>query len=330
MRIALAVVTLIWLACQIGSVSAEPEAYTEPRWLVRPQAELFSLMYPADALVQRVEGRVILDCLTRPAQRVECGIVSETPNTWRFGEAAVAMSRSFRLAPATRAGREVLGTSLRIPIAFRAWAEAPDEELELPAWEAAPNAEDVRAAWGDAARLGGRARGVLSCLVKDDRGLDCQLVRETPENLGVGVAALALASAFAVAEGSAAFVEEHRTARFILPINFGFASQFEPVGVGHEGLGPIDGPPPPQEVIDAIYPAAARAQGVDGTVGLTCTLRSVPPAQCEIENEQPTGWGFGLAAVEAFEQVLSAPDDSPFMLGDQVRFDVQFTARRRP
>jgi hypothetical protein len=172
-----------------------------------------------------------------------------------------------------------------------------------------------------------RARGILSCRVKEDRGLDCELAHET--TAGVGAAALALASAFTVAESSEAFALRYRTQRFLLPINFGFAAQFEPVSTAISGLEPIEWPAPPWEMMQTIYPQEARAQGIEGIVELTCALGARLGTVCEVDSEQPAGWGFGQAAVENFEQALWADEDSPLMAGDRVRFEAIFSVSSR-
>jgi protein TonB len=67
-----------------------------------------------------VTGDVVLDCLVSSAGRLDCDVVSETPSNWGFGEAALAISRDHRMAPATRDGMAVQGRyRMRVPFQVR-------------------------------------------------------------------------------------------------------------------------------------------------------------------------------------------------------------------
>lgn len=310
---------MVWLAAVSPSLAQE-SADTEARWVLRPQAEFFAVFYPPIALMQGVVGRVVLLCRTRAAQRAECTAQDVTPADWGFGEAAVAMSRSFRFAPAVRNGEVVLDTELRVPITFSTM-EAEDQSRAFPVWDEAPPPALIASLWQR--EDGVRARATLSCTVREDRRLNCEPGAENPRGLGAGAAALRAAEAFRVSERSTAFIARHREAPFDLPLNLGFADEYEPVDL-YASRGPTELPPPHPDLARAVYPPEARAGGVGGFATLLCTLRSVVPAECEVEAEQPAGMGFGAAAIELTANQIWADQTSAYIPGDQVRFSVPF------
>lgn len=92
---------------------------TNPTWLERPNGRDFAREYPDRALEREREGRVVLDCVVDAGGRIACSVASEDPTGWGFGPAAIRISRSFRMAPATADGRPTDGGRVRVPITFR-------------------------------------------------------------------------------------------------------------------------------------------------------------------------------------------------------------------
>jgi TonB family protein len=91
-----------------------PPEITNPRWLQRPRD--LGVYYPRRAEARGVTGEVVLDCLVSTIGRLDCDVVSETPRSWGFGEAALAISRDHRMAPATRDGVPVQARyRMRVP-----------------------------------------------------------------------------------------------------------------------------------------------------------------------------------------------------------------------
>jgi protein TonB len=88
-------------------------------WLQRPGARDFDRFYPDRAREREQEGRVTLDCLVSGDGRISCTVISEEPSGWGFGDAAVRISRSFRMAAQTSDGRPTTGGRIRVPITFR-------------------------------------------------------------------------------------------------------------------------------------------------------------------------------------------------------------------
>jgi protein TonB len=57
--------------------------------------------------------------LVSPDGRISCSVINEDPSGWGFGEAAMRISRSFRMAAQTADGRPTNGGRIRVPISFR-------------------------------------------------------------------------------------------------------------------------------------------------------------------------------------------------------------------
>ena len=90
-----------------------------PDWLRRPSAAEVARYYPERAQRMGVEGRVTIACTVDAKGGLQaCQVVSESPQDQDFGEAALRMSRLFRMRPMTKDGVPVSGASLRIPIRF--------------------------------------------------------------------------------------------------------------------------------------------------------------------------------------------------------------------
>lgn len=88
-------------------------------WLERPGARDFDRYYPPRAMEREQEGRVMLDCLVSADGRIACSVASEDPSGWGFGEAAIRISHSFRMAAQTSSGQPTSGGRIRVPISFR-------------------------------------------------------------------------------------------------------------------------------------------------------------------------------------------------------------------
>ena len=98
----------------VATPSYGPREITNPRWLQRPRN--LGAYYPRRAEDRGVTGEVVLDCLVSTIGRLDCGVVSETPRNWGFGQAALAISRYHGMAPATEDGIAVLGRyRMRVP-----------------------------------------------------------------------------------------------------------------------------------------------------------------------------------------------------------------------
>ncbi|MEQ1817321.1 MAG: TonB family protein [Terricaulis sp.] len=95
-----------------------PARITNPRWLRQPR-DLESY-YPTRALARDIPGQVVLDCMVDVEGRLNCAVLSETPANWGFGQAALRISRDYRMVPARRDGVAVEGRyRMRVPFEVR-------------------------------------------------------------------------------------------------------------------------------------------------------------------------------------------------------------------
>jgi periplasmic protein TonB len=95
-----------------------PSVITNPQWVERPSGRDFARYYPPRALEREQEGMVRLSCLVAADGRISCTVTSEEPPGWGFGDAALRISRHFRMAPATRDGVPTSGGRVNVPIRF--------------------------------------------------------------------------------------------------------------------------------------------------------------------------------------------------------------------
>jgi protein TonB len=66
-----------------------------------------------------VEGAATVGCVVQPdGALTDCQVISETPQGYGFGAAAVKAAARFRMRPATRDGEPVVGR-VTIPLKWR-------------------------------------------------------------------------------------------------------------------------------------------------------------------------------------------------------------------
>lgn len=97
-----------------------PRLIANPDWARRPSDEDIAQYYPDRALRTETNGRAILSrTVTAWGTLADCEAVSETPQNYGFGEAALKLSRIFRMKLRTFDGEPVEGGAVRVPIEFK-------------------------------------------------------------------------------------------------------------------------------------------------------------------------------------------------------------------
>ena len=121
-RLGLAVVSSLAALCAgaAWATAATRTTIGDPDWVERPTPADVVEFYPAKAVAEKVEGRVVIACQVTSAGRLEgCAVVMEDPAAYGFGEAALKMAERFQMTTRSRSGVPTAGADVRIPILFR-------------------------------------------------------------------------------------------------------------------------------------------------------------------------------------------------------------------
>lgn len=97
-----------------------PGKIENPKWVQMPTAGQMERYYPRRALEREISGSATIRCRVATNGSVDaCAVLSETPAGQGFGEAALKLSRFFRMSPKTVDGAPVEGAAVDIGLAFR-------------------------------------------------------------------------------------------------------------------------------------------------------------------------------------------------------------------
>ena len=96
-----------------------PVMIKSPDWVSKPTAAQLGRVYPDRAAVEGISGAATLLCgVAANGGMVGCTVIDESPKGWRFGHAALASARYFKMSPRTVDGQVVEGAKVRIPMVF--------------------------------------------------------------------------------------------------------------------------------------------------------------------------------------------------------------------
>jgi len=96
-----------------------PLMIKNPDWVSKPTAAQLGRVYPDRAAAKEMSGAATLLCgVATDGSMAGCAVIDESPKGWRFGEAALAAARYFKMSPRTVDGQVVEGAKVRIPIVF--------------------------------------------------------------------------------------------------------------------------------------------------------------------------------------------------------------------
>jgi protein TonB len=91
----------------------------KPPWAEdSPTAADIRKVYPAGAMEAGIASRVVLRCSILETRSLACAVDSEDQPGYGFGEAALTVSRMFRLKPAEPGSPTAVGRQVRLPIRF--------------------------------------------------------------------------------------------------------------------------------------------------------------------------------------------------------------------
>jgi protein TonB len=96
-----------------------PPVITSPRWASQPSAAQMSRAFPDRALTDGTSGSASLLCTVSAAGTLSgCSVTSETPSNRRFGNAAMSLTRYFRMQPGAVNGQAIDGAQVSFTVRF--------------------------------------------------------------------------------------------------------------------------------------------------------------------------------------------------------------------
>ena len=293
--------------------AAEAPGFVPPEWVAKPSWEDLQAVWPRDALKDGIDGRVVLSCTVTTLGLLEaCTVREETPPGEGYAAAALLLTPSFVLKPATQNGKPVQ-TTIGVPVSFETYGATRASDLQSapmvtePVWEKAPSFAEMAAAWPSGAdtefghvsmRCGFTREGLLR---------DCHVLTETPRLKGFGRAAKKAVAPLFKLRVTPELAPQVARASVNLAVRFTNPS-IRPDGprtiVRPKWITRLD----PEKVVE-VFPDAAAKAGVKAGRGVANCLvaRDGRLTDCQPEPASPEGLGFSEAAVQVASVMVMNP-----------------------
>ena len=296
-------------------------------------SEQYGPIWPTKAYDHDISGRVVLACrINARGFAQSCDVASEAPLNMGFGEAALELQPSLRVAPpaslppsgsvvmniavkfdAAQDTLDASGSKSSMPSSAKPGGGVTFNEggrisrrtgnpivmqsvtmMDHPIWSAAPSFDDVRRAYPASA---GAVEGfvVLRCKVEHSGALfGCAVTKEEPDRQGFERAGLSLAPLFRVSPAVMAKAPGG-VIQVVVPIRFAPpAPNIEPTVLSPFWLSGFD-----QRAALKVFPPDAVAHGLTTGRGMARCVVGADGAltACSPETADPDGVGFSEAAV---------------------------------
>lgn len=277
---------------------------SDPVWEQAPTFADMAAAWPKDATAEF--GHVSMRCGIELDGRLEhCSVLTEAPSGQGFGKAARAkVAPKFRMRMTPEIAQKVAKASVNLPVHFSNPAKAPPRLVVRPKWINRLDPQKVVEVYPDAAAEAGvkSGRGVAECTVAfDGKLVDCQPAPATPEGLGFSDAAVKVASVMRMNPWSDGGGPVDGV-RLRLPVAFNLAPEDE-VAAAPSAITYVKDVvwtrKPSGHDMAAVVPQDAIERGIDGRIILDCAVTPDGNMRdCGIAEEEPTGFGYGAAALK--------------------------------
>ena len=311
---------------------------SNPDWVRKPTGSQLAAALPTRAVETGRGGRAVINCqVTIEGFLGRCKVLSEDPVDYGFGAAALQIAPQFKMSPKIRGGKPVAGGEVTIPIIWNmtGFGHGNDSfgsrDLMLdPPWTAVPSLERVRAAWPAEAKGLETGQAVLRCPVATDGALkNCAVISEVPSGKGFGKAAKALSRDFRINVRP----EDAKMVRNIsIDVPFRFRDPALPDA--RKLTSPRWTVTLTAAGMDSIYPQAAIKANVNSGLGvISCEVNGGGRlVECQVKREEPAGFDFGAAAMEAAKLMAMNPwtKEGDTVEGLRITLPIRFALPEEP
>lgn len=263
-------------------------------------------LYPQRARSELVGGFVRLGCeITTEGRTANCLVLDECPAQLGFGEASLQAVASFTFTPKLVDGRPAV-SHIVIPLRWSLSGvnvpqDCPPAAARAHAWARTPDQSDPQSLFPAKALADGEngSARILCQVGGDGQLVNCAVREEYPRNYGFGAEGLMLAGQYRMkrADGAGAS-NPSETAEIAFSWSTGLQNVARPVWVER----------PSRSELDELAPAKAKLAGLTGSANLVCAVDlELRPADCQVLDETPEGYGYGEAAIAASRYFRLAP-----------------------